>query len=598
MFRLFKAELKKIFLKPSIFVVTGLIILMLAVSIFIYKPATKDEEYVEYPSTLTTVNDYYNYFNTNTAYNARIATDDLLVQAEAYLDYYSTNQNTVEKLKNDWQAVRVIYSGSTSEPYASYINAYDRYNATKNNPSSTETEIQTAYNQLVNKRNELKSAIENFTAEYTGYVNNEAVTFLVTPELDHEIYNEYLIQMIGYFNNADAGSDNTDLYILNNLKSSQIFDKIANDLNKLLKFEPDTDYVNSLYDYVNQAKERNTALLQEIQNYNYEKQSSTTDEDKEGILKLITDYYLNASYAKNIVVKGVQISGISKYTATNITKYKNFQNTNVYELKESYTKFKYLFDNETYKYNFADPFSIIQPSNTNLNGFDYSFFALRLCAFFITIYIVVLAAGTIAGEQSSGTLKLLAIRPYGRHKLLSAKIYATLSIGAILMFVTSIASLVVGGITYGFSSLPILAVFNASSAFVIHPILLYLISMLTMLLEVMFYAMISIFISTVFKSNVAAVAISILLFFVSLVLNIIAVNIPWLGLIPFVNVNLFKYFGASFVSNFNGTNLLQTILTPTVFAGSTFWSSVIIYLITFTAITIGTHAVFKKRDIK
>ena len=42
MFRLYKAELKKIFLKPSIFVVTGLLILMLALSTFLYNPNTRD----------------------------------------------------------------------------------------------------------------------------------------------------------------------------------------------------------------------------------------------------------------------------------------------------------------------------------------------------------------------------------------------------------------------------------------------------------------------------------------------------------------------------------------------------------------------------
>ena len=404
---------------------------------------------------------------------------------------------------------------------------------------------------------------------------------------------------IAFFNAAEGHADNVDESIASQISNSKIIDKVADDLNKLLKFEPDKNLINDLYQYIDEAKTRNATLFEEeITPYYTENQSSTNEDDIDGLFKLITDYYLTSSYAYNIVVLNVQISGLSKYTATNITKFENFQNSNLYEMKERCAKYTYLFENETYNYNFADPFSIIQPSNTNLNGFDYSYFALRLCAFFITIYIVVLAAGTIAGEQSSGTLKLLAIRPFGRNKLLSAKIYATLAIGAILMFVTSIASLVVGGITYGFSSLPILAVFNATYTFAIHPVLLYFISMITMLLEVIFYAMISIFISTVFKSNVAAVAISILIFFVSLVINIIAVNIPWLGLIPFVNVNLFKYFGSAFVSNYNGTNLLQTILTPTVFAGSTFWSSIIIFVITFAAITIGTHVVFKKRDIK
>ena len=586
MFRLFKAELKKIFLKPSIFVVTGLIILMLAASIFIYTPSTKDEEYVEYPTTLATVADNYNYFNTSTVYMAKNSIDNLLVQAKDYLDYYATGKNGVEDLKSSWTSVKSLYDTTSQSDYLSLYNTWQR------------DQNETSKNDLVKKRNELETAIDNFMLKYNKYVSSETTAFLVTPDQSYQLYNNHLFTMKSFFTQAKSNIDDPDGYIIGNLRSSDLFNKVFEDIDGLLPFQPDLELVNSMYDYVFDAETRNAELLAKIIDFYDEKQSSTQVEDVQDFLALVTDYYLTANYAKRIVVDGVQISGLSKYTATNITKFKNFETANIYEMKERYARYTYLFDREDYQYNYADPYSVIQPSNTKLNGYDYSYFALRLCTFFITIYIVVLAAGTIAGEQSNGTLKLLAIRPYGRTKLLSAKILATITIGAILIFVSSVASLVVGGITYGLSSLPVLAVFNATNAFAISPLLLYLIAMLTMFLEVLFYAMLSIFISTVFKSNVAAVAISILLFFVSLVINIIAVNIPWLGLIPFVNVNLFKYFGASFLSNTNTSNFIQMILTPTVFAGSTIWSTLIIYVVTFAIVTVCTHLVFKKRDIK
>ena len=268
-------------------------------------------------------------------------------------------------------------------------------------------------------------------------------------------------------------------------------------------------------------------------------------------------------------------------------------------MQEILTKNQYLFDTETYDYDYAEPFSIVQPSNKEINGYDYSYFALRLCAFFITVYVVVLAAGTIAGEQSAGTLKLLAIRPYGRNKLLSSKIWATLSAGAILLFVSSIASMVIGGVTYGLGSASVLVIFNAQSVSVIHPMILYVISVLLMFVEISFYGALSVFISTVFKSNIAAVSISTLIFFLSLVINVVATHLPLLGIIPFVNVNFFKYFGSSFVAGMkNSQNTLQKILTPTVFSGSTFITSLILYLLTTVVVVIVTHIIFKKRDIR
>ena len=325
---------------------------------------------------------------------------------------------------------------------------------------------------------------------------------------------------------------------------------------------------------------------------------STNKSDIDEIIRYINNYYLTAKYARTAVIDEIKVSGLQKYSAMNITQYKQFKKSNLYEMQENLSRSKFLLNTATYDYEYADPFSIIQPSNVDINGFDYSYYALRLCTFFITIYLVVLAAGTIAGEQSEGTLKLLAIRPYSRNKLLSAKIWAILTIGAILIFVSSIASLVVGGDTYGFNFTNILVVFNATNTFALNPILVYFIAMLTMFVEVMFYAMISVFISTLLKSNVAAVSISTLIFFISLVLNVIAINIPLVGLVPFVNVNFFKYFGSSFLAYSSSNNLIQNILTPGVFSGSTFFTSLLLYILTFVAITIVTHIVFKKRDIK
>ena len=73
MFRLFKAELKKIFLKPSIFVVTGLIILLLALSTFLYNPQTKNNFVVN-----------YNSFNTS-------MTNDCDTVSEVYDNFMSSN---------------------------------------------------------------------------------------------------------------------------------------------------------------------------------------------------------------------------------------------------------------------------------------------------------------------------------------------------------------------------------------------------------------------------------------------------------------------------------------------------------------------------
>lgn len=594
MFKLFRAELKKIFYKPSALVVVGLIILMLAASIFIYNPRTKDEEYVKFNDVnYRYVGDYYNFFINDNGGGAKKHSDQDIVEAENYVNYYLLEEDVIKNLNDAWAGVKNLYDNKS---FSDYVSLYDAWNAAKENDAPYEADAKT---DMINKRNELYNALLNFMNLYNGYSKSTETKFLITPENDTLLYNTHLFRMKALFTSAESnGGDDPDYYIIAGIRNGDYFNNIKKDLDKLLPFVPEKSVVEHVASVLVEAKTRSENLYNKIYEYYQENQYKDESEYIAQIKQYITDYYLNSQYAFNIAIQSIKISGLSKYTALDITQFKNFERANLYQMKEENTKIQFLFDNKTYAYNYADPFSITQPSNTELNGFDYSYFALRLCTFFITIYIVVLAAGTIAGEQASGTLKLLAIRPFNRNKLLTAKLLATLTAGAIFIFVSAVASLVVGGITYGLNSAYILAVFNATGAFVISPVLLYILAMFTMLLEVAFYGILSIFISTVFKSNIAAVAISALIFFVSLVLNVIAVNVPVVGLLPFVNVNFYKYLGASFLTYTNVPSLLQRILTPEVFAGSSFWLSLIICALTVGIVTSVTYVIFKKRDIK
>ena len=620
MFRLYKAELKKIFLKPSIFVVTGLIILMLAVSTFLYNPDTKSnysKNYANYP----TVTNYYNKFTTGNSGTLDDSSDKAslfikstalsnIQSAKEYLQNYLSATDAIQELKNRWNAIEKLYDDSGTDDYRSLHEYW------KINPTTSRTDLE-------NKRAELINAITNFENAYKSYAagsaSGSATSFLVSNDLDKRIEFEHFtkINIILDITTKDDPVD-PDEEIINELDNYEFSTVINNDLNQLLPFKPDESLLAELsltkvVDGETVENEESPIVIAEkrmaeIENkivacYNAHVAESETSaqKDRDEIIEYIQEYYETSLYCFKIVEDGIKLNGLSKYATMNITNFKTFERTNFYELSEKLAKNKYLFNSQTYAYQYADPFSVIQPSNQKINGFDYSYFALRLCTFFITVYIVVLAGSTIAGEQSSGTLKLLAIRPYSRRKLLSAKILATLAIGAILIFVSSIASLVVGGVTYGFNFTDILVVFNASHAFALNPILVYLIAMLTMFVEVAFYAMLSIFISTVFKSNIAAVSISTLIFFVSLVINFFATQVPLLGLIPFVNVNFFKYFGSSFLANSFGIgtdSLIHQILTPTVFTGSTFFTSILIYVLTISIVTVVTYVVFKKRDIK
>lgn len=603
MFRLFKAELRKIFLKPSIFVVTGLIILLLALSTFIYNPQTKSLSFNINYDNCNTVSAAYSKFMGGETYS-KSHCDLILSNAKDYISYYIDGIGgvpTKTELVNYYNEIK-SYSKAYQQAFANYKNTKEK------NPSA----LNDSKIQLDDKREKLFNVLDNFYEYYCLKANSEKITILVTDEVNFKIKNYYTTyekaNYTHYLNTLDYEGAN-EAY-LNKLIPSQnnfeVFEVLKPLIDQVVDFDVDSEYAESLKQYINTAETRlidsvNGLYKQITDKYELYSKTSTDNSNlanvKE-IIKLITDYNIVTDQAANIVMDSIKLNALYKIGNPNIQQYPTFKDSTIYEMQERLVRNTALFDQEKYPYEYADVFSIGQPSNEHINGFDYSYFALRLCTLFIIVYVVVLAAGTIAGEQSSGTMKLLAIRPFNRNKLLTGKLLATLTIGAILLCVCSIATLVIGGITYGFASLPVLMVFNAEAAVVINPIWLYLIALITMFIEIAFYALVSIFISTVFKSNIGAVTVSILIFFVSLVLNIVATNAPWLRFLPFTNINLFKYFGASFLSTNNVANVLQGILTPTVLVGASFVLSAIFTFVTMAIFAIVSYVKFKKQDIK
>ena len=583
MFRLFKAELKKIFMKPSIFVVTGLIITMLALSFFVFKPEEKTEYLDTYAQAPSGSQTFDNWYAKGFGQMAQDEAANYLNTAEDLITFYKdfdSQTDGVNKLKSLWQAVQ-----------ESYDNFVSIYNSSKSNDSERET---------------LKSKINAFKSAYDTMLEKPSKVYILVKSTSDDNITKYLYELNDIYTRLGAISSTTkgakDAYVINNFRDSGILSTstktglMSNELNNIIQFEPNKNNIATLGTYITTAQTRLDEQKNAIDAYYSDNAGSGKSQQILRLRMYIADYKLTAKYAFDIVSNGSLIYGIPKSAENNLNSYKNFECKNLYQVKISFNQTKYMFDNEVYEYQFATPFSLSQPSNNSLNGFDYSYFALRLCSLFITVYLVVLAAGTIAGEQNAGTLKLLAIRPFSRSKLLTGKSLAIFAIGGILLAVSSLASLVIGGVTYGLSSANIMTVFNGTSVMVISPFMLYLIAFLTMFIEIVFYASLSIFISTAFKSNVGAVSISTLAFFVSLIINGLLTNVPAIGFLPFTNISFFKYFGSAFITS--TSDFIAMILSPGVFVGATFWSSLIIYLITVAVLIYIPYLIFKNRDLK
>ena len=152
----------------------------------------------------------------------------------------------------------------------------------------------------------------------------------------------------------------------------------------------------------------------------------------------------------------------------------------------------------------------------------------------MSIFAVVIAADSVAGEFSSGTIKLLLIRPWSRSKILLSKylalaLFMLLSMALLFVFTLLLNLALFGsGGDYTFPNQGSMSHFAYLAAF-------YGLSLIEMVVTVTMAFMIS----TVFRSGSLAIGLSI---FVLLGGQIIASLLEWLDK-PWVDYILFLHFG-------------------------------------------------------
>ena len=194
---------------------------------------------------------------------------------------------------------------------------------------------------------------------------------------------------------------------------------------------------------------------------------------------------------------------------------------------------------------------------------------------------IIIAAGIVAGEFNSGTIKLLLIRPLKRWKILVSKYLAVLLFALDALIILFIASFIVGGIVYGFSgaSQPYLG-FRDGNVIEInmlwHIFTTYAYACVNLLMMVTFAFMIS----TVFRNNSLAVGISLFLLFTGNALVGFLSQHSWVKYILFANTNLMVYVDGAPVAK-----------------GMTMTFSLLVLAAYFIGFNVISWLVFSKRDV-
>ena len=574
-FRLANAEFNKIFYRPSIFILTALLIITLVATNLLYKPVSKTTK-LSYDAT--NVGGIYVLFtgsNKNEITKSSIDEDLENSYQKILQDFNSITKE--DKLKTFYDGVLSLntYLTETVKDELLRISTLSESQFTVTRSKTVEV-----FNTLKQKCSELLN--------YMSKIKGETLNFYLT-------INEFDTVFANIENLLNAFPVNYDEYkkvnfinLGNTLTTNFSLQPSLDIVSVLTKINIDIDTFNEIVnDYYTEAKEKlEQVYFKDITDFDNENFDSKDESDMQQMNELIAKYYSFAHMNKTILENKMLLFRINDKSDTELKDLIGYSQVSKYQLNEQIQIYEYLINNESFDFDYLTSFNFNKSSGASTNAYDYTVYSMQILSLLIIIFTIFYACSSIAGDQSTGTMKMIAIRPYSRNKLFSGKYLSCVMFGIMLLLIATVASFVVGAVSFGVPMSNCLVVFNAQTVISINPILLLLIYFISLIINLLFYISLAMLICLLFKSNTLSVFITAILYATQVVLNG-TVSGAWLKYTPFGHFDLFKYFGNS------STGLLSMNILP----DADFTISAIIIGFCIVLFNIISHMIFKTRDI-
>lgn len=200
----------------------------------------------------------------------------------------------------------------------------------------------------------------------------------------------------------------------------------------------------------------------------------------------------------------------------------------------------------------------------------------------VTLFTIIIAAGSVASEFSWGTIKMLLIRPAGRAKILLSKYITALLFAISMLALLFVVSAVSGAILFGVETIrePYLAYQNGmvvEKNMLAHVLQVYALNCADLVMLATFAFMIS----TVFRNQSLAIGLATFSLFIGpQITYFLSLKFEWAKYILFANTNLAQYIdGMPLVKGMTMTFSLTVLL---------------VYFVVFNAVA---WWIFQKRDV-
>ncbi|MDY2695679.1 MAG: ABC transporter permease subunit [Eubacteriales bacterium] len=551
-FRMANAELSKIFMRPSMFVLTGVLIIALIFSFFFFKPESSSTKFTYSLSNTTNI---YTTFERD--YNGF---ESQLISAKTDIDaYIKDTGNIYQNFTDNFHSLKQFFVGTQN---ADGTTTPGEFPATIYTIAESDGKLSAVD---LSKCERIFTTLRAKTSAISDYmlnnIKNKQINFIITESFYNKIYKT----LTGFYDNIPSNKDLSEFSSrmvverYNMLKSNYDLVSLDNEISKLETITIDSDKLKDLLDkyfYINFSETKSGSSttythigkLETYYNNVIDFYNQHIDTAEKTIVaemnEKVAEFYDYIQICKALISNEFELLRIGNKTDDQIATYIGFSGVSIYNLKKQITTSRYFFDNETFGYEYLTAFNFNKNSGTETNAYDFAFYSMQILSMFITVFVIFFATSSLSGEQSTGTLKMIATRPYTRNKIFSGKFLACFNVALILLTVSLVSSLAIGFASYGFSFQKVLVVMNAETLFITNPVILLLIYLASILVDIVFYIALAIFVSMVIKQATVATGLSSAIYLTSIVL-LGSIKGSWIRFVPSLNLQLYKFFTIS-----------------------------------------------------
>lgn len=394
---------------------------------------------------------------------------------------------------------------------------------------------------------------------------------------------EDLVSVTNYFNEIDYSANVVE--ILENLyENSANFEKLSAVAQNVLDWNISAETATELQTkYITKAEEKCTQILAEMETLNNSIEESDV-EHLQDMKNLITNFKLVCESAKAGVENELRL--LLEKNFENLKNLYHFEQIKTENIEQALVLCNYFLENdELYFKQYQVPLNF-NTGSYEVTVYDHAYFLMSIVGFLTIIFSIFCAYKLFGRDRKSGKIDTILSQNVSFNQVYTAKFLAIVFSTSFILAIFSILTLLGGSLLYPSLANGMLAVFNLSSVYIIHPFLFFIIKIVGIELHVIFYSVLTVFLMNISRKFDLCFGIALAIFAIATICNIFLNGSFVYCLLPFIHADLTSFLG--------GATMETGFLRTSLYAYGNFFVSLVYYLVFVVLLYNLTKQIFKK----